>query len=298
MAKIFSIITALLAAAAIYFGMESGKRVKALQEAGEKQVNALKSTNTNLVNTKEKLATTEATLTKTKDELTKTSADLAAAKEARSKAETELAAAKTELDSAKGNLEKITTSIKQFFPDADIAKGFEEISGKITDLTNKTKEYEAKVADQEKQLAELKTTVDTLNANIKSGEDKIANQGRTIERYTKNIMEKGVRGRVMAVNPGWGFAVLSVGDRAGAAASKTMIVVRDGRAIGKVRITNVEATQSVADIIPGTFARGNYVQPGDQVIYTGDDKVKIEEQPATAAPAPAASPAGQPALPQ
>jgi hypothetical protein len=106
-------------------------------------------------------------------------------------------------------------------------------------------------------------------------------------------MQKGVRGRVMAVNSGWGFCVLSVGDRQGAAANKVMIVARGGQAIGKVRITNVEATQSVADILPGSFVRGMYVQPGDAVIFTGDDKVKIDE----AAPAAATPALPKPALP-
>jgi hypothetical protein len=71
--------------------------------------------------------------------------------------------------------------------------------------------------------------------------------------------------------------VLSIGDRQGAAASKILIVTRDGQAIGKVKISNVEPSQSVADILPGTFVRGMYVQPGDGVIYTGEDKVRVEE---------------------
>ena len=89
-------------------------------------------------------------------------------------------------------------------------------------------------------------------------------------------MEKGTRGRVMAVNSGWGFAVLSIGDKQGAAANKVMIVGRNGQAIGKVKITSVEANQSIADIIPGSFVRGSFLQPGDEVIFTGEDKVKTE----------------------
>jgi hypothetical protein len=70
-----------------------------------------------------------------------------------------------------------------------------------------------------------------------------------------------------------------------------MIVVRNGQAIGKVKIINVEASQSVADIIPSSFVRGAYVQPGDEVIYTGEDKVREEPVPEVGgAPTPGISP--------
>ena len=116
-------------------------------------------------------------------------------------------------------------------------------------------------------------------------------------------MIKGTRGQVLAVNAGWGFCVVSLGDKRGAAANKILIVTRGGQAIGKVRIINVEASQSVADIIPSSFARGMYVQPGDEVIYTGDDRVREEPAPAdsnaprnSAPNAPSAPPAGVPGL--
>ena len=51
--------------------------------------------------------------------------------------------------------------------------------------------------------------------------------------------------------------------------NNTMLVVRDGTPIGKVRITTVEANTSIADILPGSLARGVTIQPGDKVIYEG-----------------------------
>jgi len=105
----------------------------------------------------------------------------------------------------------------------------------------------------------------------------------------------------MAVNSGWGFCVLNIGDNQGAAANRVLVVARNGRGIGRVRITSVEATQSVADILPSTFLRGMYVQPGDSVIYTGDDKA-AEEPAATPeshpATGPGTTPNPQPDLPR
>jgi hypothetical protein len=85
-------------------------------------------------------------------------------------------------------------------------------------------------------------------------------------------MQKGIQGRVMAVNHGWNFVVLSVGDKQGAVPNKQMVIVRDGQAIGKLRITNVERNQSVADVIPSSMVKGAVVEPGDSVIYVGDEK--------------------------
>jgi hypothetical protein len=170
---------------------------------------------------------------------------------------------------------------------ADVQKQLVEMGGKGGDVTKLTEQLtalkteKAELENKNKELeivkAELGTKVETLNARAKDLEGKAASQGKVIERYTKNIMQQGVRGQVMAVNAGWGFCVLSIGDRQGAAANKVMIVTRGNQAIGKVKIINVEPSQSVADILPGTFARGTYVQPGDGVIYTGEDKVRVEE---------------------
>jgi predicted nucleic acid-binding Zn-ribbon protein len=298
MAKIFSILTLLAAGLALYLGLESGKRVKDLQDAGLKTKNKLVQTETVLKSTEEKLKATEDELTQTKSTLETTRAELATAKQNLDKATSELTAAKTELDQAKMQLAGIQKTLEDAGLGANIAEGVNNLKNSITALTDKVKENETKIAALEKEKAELNTTVETLTANVRTSEDKIASQGRTIKKYTDNIMEKGIRGRVMAVNSGWGFCVLSVGDRQGAAANKIMIVARGGQAIGKVRITNVEATQSVADILPGTFIRGQYVQPGDDVIYTGDDKVQAEEPAAAAATTPAAGPVVQPPLPQ
>ena len=131
----------------------------------------------------------------------------------------------------------------------------------------KIPELEAKITTAETKVNELTTVNETLLAQKKDAEEKIASQTKVVDRYQKNIMQKGVRGSVLAVNAGWGFCVLSIGDRQGAAANKIMIVARGGQAIGKVKIINVEHSQSVADIIASSFTRGMYVEPGDEVIF-------------------------------
>jgi hypothetical protein len=48
-----------------------------------------------------------------------------------------------------------------------------------------------------------------------------------------------------------------------------MIVVRNGQRVARVRVTSVEPTTAIADVLPGTLGRGETVQPGDTVIVEG-----------------------------
>lgn len=300
MAKLFSGLTLLAALAAIFFGFQSKELVGKLQVAAEREHTDLLSTRDKLKKaenllaeakkeleeTKTELATTKETLTKTKEDLTKKEGELVAVTAAKETAETQYATVKKTLDdlilALNGRpIEEILTSIKEM----------EETKKVLT----------AKVAELESRVAELDTVNKTMIAQKRATESENVTQKKTIDRYKKNIMEKGLRGHVLAVNSGWGFCVISLGDRQGAAANKTLIVARNGQSIGRVKIINVEASQSVADIIPSSFARGTYVEPGDEVVFTGEDKVREEAAPATPAgsnPAPAISnPLGVPALP-
>jgi hypothetical protein len=74
---------------------------------------------------------------------------------------------------------------------------------------------------------------------------------------------------VLAVNQAYNFVVLNLGGRHGVEAQSEMLVVRDGTFIGKIRISSVEPTIAIGDIITSSLAQGVQVQPGDIVIYAG-----------------------------
>ncbi len=297
MVKLFSGLTILVAGAAIFFGLQSKDLVGRLQVVTEREhtdklaaVDKQKKAEKDLVEAKKEveeakteLASAKDALTKAKDDLTKKEADLAAANTAKETAE-------TQYGTVKKQFEELTAALG--------GKPIDEILKSIPELEASKRELTAKVTELQSKVTELDTVNKTMIAQKKAVESEISSKNKTIDRYKKNIMQNGVRGHVLAVNSGWGFCVLSIGDRQGAAANKTMIVARNGQSIGKVKIINVEASQSVADIIPSSFVRGTYVEPGDDVIYTGEDKVREEaapENPAGAAATPAGSPLGNPA---
>ena len=79
-------------------------------------------------------------------------------------------------------------------------------------------------------------------------------------------------GPVLAYNPGWNFVVLSIGDKQSVKAGKVLVVTRGGQMIARVRVTSVEPSSSIADVIPSSVIRGESVQPGDSVVYEGRTK--------------------------
>lgn len=80
----------------------------------------------------------------------------------------------------------------------------------------------------------------------------------------------GVRGTVLAVNQAYNFVVLNLGERHGVETNAEMLVVRGGTLIGKIRVSSVEPSTAIGDIITSSLARGVQVQPGDTVIYAGN----------------------------
>lgn len=80
-------------------------------------------------------------------------------------------------------------------------------------------------------------------------------------------VNKNLQGQVLAVNQGWNFLVLNIGNRNGVTKNTEMLITRDDRLIGKARITSVEPSSSIADIVTNSVPRGMSVQPGDRIVF-------------------------------
>lgn len=275
MVKIFSILTLLVSLAAAYLGFESKNLVEAFKIRADKEHTNLLEKTAKLKKTEDTLAATEADLKMTKEDLEKTKETLRTKETELDKTKTELAATMTML----AEKDKELVDLKDKFAKLNPVPGppGEDIAKKLDDLVKAKADLETKAQTLEKEKAELTTTVETLTANKKELEGRIEPMKAEIKKYKEGIIQEGLTGRVLAVNSGWGFCVLSIGDSKGAAANRVLIVRRGGEAIGRVKITAVESSQSVADIITSSFAKGTYIQPGDEVIYKkGSEGLKTE----------------------
>jgi hypothetical protein len=78
------------------------------------------------------------------------------------------------------------------------------------------------------------------------------------------ILPPGLKGKIVAVDPKFDFVVLNIGKDQGVLERGEMMVNRDGRLLGKVRIESVQKDRCIANILPD-WQRGEIME-GDEVI--------------------------------
>jgi septal ring factor EnvC (AmiA/AmiB activator) len=239
---------------------------------------------------KGQIDTVQGNLRDTKNSLTAANASLKRTEGELKVAQEEVATTKTALEAEKAAGEKLKADVEALTAKAEKAqmdvearmREIEELNKKLAGMPTAPTADPQAAAEAEKlrgdlqkaqtELAESKQVQETLNARVKDAEEKYRAQVDEVERYRKGFAKIGLSGRIMAVNPGWNFVVLSVGDRQGAAVGATMLVMRGGSPIGKAKITSVEPSTSIADIVVGSVPEGYSVQPGDMVVYEGPRK--------------------------
>jgi hypothetical protein len=130
-------------------------------------------------------------------------------------------------------------------------------------------EIQAKLTEAETKLKEAEQVNQSLATKVREAEAKVQPLEMEKKRREGQIMARGLEGTVLAVNQAWSFVVLSIGDKQGVLSNAEMIVKRGGEMIARVKVTSVEPSTAIADIVPGSLGRGVRVQPGDKVVYPG-----------------------------
>jgi predicted RNase H-like nuclease (RuvC/YqgF family) len=237
---------------------------------------------------KTKLSESQAEATKFKTESVanatkaeKTATDLKAATEKLAIANTDTEKNVAEMTSLKEQASKTAVALtnvqkQNTDKDAIITQQKTDLATKdarITELESKTtavaKPATSETDDLKKQLEEKDILNTSLQSKLKDQESQLsALKEREADRRKKQ-MRNGLEGRILAVNSSWNFVVLSLGDRNGVVNNAEMLIKRGAQLIGKLRITSVEPSTSIADIVANSVRPGFSVQPGDNVIYMG-----------------------------
>lgn len=124
-------------------------------------------------------------------------------------------------------------------------------------------------------LARLRTVErerDVFTTENKTLTRQVANLKRELKRYTGEQEEEvqlppGTRATVVAVDPKYDFVVLDAGGNQGIVEGAKLLVNRDGKLIGKVKITAVEPNRSIANILPEWKQEGTEIMEGDQAFF-------------------------------
>ncbi len=212
------------------------------------------------LNESQKLAEEALATEKAKSETAE--AELASSTQALDKAQADLTNANQQLETAKAEVVTLNEKIASM----PTSTGGVDSTGAIAADDAET---QLQLKEAQTQLAEAQQLNDSLTSKVADMEGQMTSLRQKAEQRDRQLMAKGLEGQVLAVNAAWNFVVVSIGDRQGVVPNAEMIVMRGGQQVGKVRITSVEPSTSIADVIPGSTSRGESVRPGDRVIYPG-----------------------------
>lgn len=122
------------------------------------------------------------------------------------------------------------------------------------------------------QRAQLLTTRRQLDQQIE--ENRVFDRKNKVieselKRYRGEVADvalpPGLRGKVLAVDPKFDFVILNIGTKQGALENGKLMINRDGRLVGKVQLTRVDESRSIANVLPEW--KQSDVLEGDDVLY-------------------------------
>lgn len=265
MAKLFLVLSIIASGAALFFGFQTKTKVDAVQATVNSARKETADANTKLGKANDELKSTKAQLADANTAKDQAVAEATSAKDAASKAQADLTA-------AKGQVTDLTNQVEEL-KKAAIASGTTS-SGAPVDVAAQTKQ----IQDLTAQLAEAKQVAQASQAKAAEAQNRADALTKEKQRRDMVAARGGLEGQVMAVNQGWNFAVISIGDRQGAVPNAQLVVKRGDTMIGRLKISSVEPSTSIADIIPGSMSKGERVLPGDRVIFTGQGAAPAGDQ--------------------
>lgn len=214
--------------------------------------------------------------------LEETKTSLEQSQTAEKKARSEASNAKKELDRTSKELATATNSLA--IKTAKANEQEQRANKSAAELESTTKERNDALAelaawkatgltsDQVSNVvATLKKTITERDAFVEENDVLMRNNNKLqtklkiyeIENYVPPL-PSGLTGKIIAVDPKWEFVVLNIGSDQGVLERGEMLVNRNGKLAAKVRISSVERTRSIANILPEW--KQTDVREGDQVI--------------------------------
>jgi uncharacterized phage infection (PIP) family protein YhgE len=255
-------ISAFLLLASAVFGVLNGSKAKSLRNEVAVAKNQKEAADRARQNADKEIKSREAKIAAEQAKLNENEGRVASA-------ESELVKTQTEKSDLRAKLQANEAQI------SELQKQIEEMSKSPANPNPgapSVAELQAQLDDARKQLegAEHEKTFLTEKLQPASRERMRGPEVMVQERRAPTF-RPSVRGTVLAVNQAYNFVVLNLGDRQGLEPNAEMLVLRDTTIIGKIRISSVEPSTAIGDILGNSLARGVQVQPGDTVIYAGSN---------------------------
>ena len=174
----------------------------------------------------------------------------------------ELDSSKQQVAAAQSNIEKLNTDLATAIAARNTAQQELARWGQVGQTPEQMVQTIAKLKAAEEALAVLQTEKEIFTSKNRELENRLA---LLLGNDEPVPLPPGTKGAVVAVDPKWNFVVLNLGRDKGMLERGELLVHRDSKYIGKVRIAEVLDSRSIANVMPGTTL--DEVQEGDQVLY-------------------------------
>ena len=217
----------------------------------------LADTENDLRDTENQLVKAEAAEEEAKRLMTNAQSEANNAKERLGTAEKNLVAQRQRADGHEANANRLNAELVE-------ARKFSE-SWRLFQQANGTQEQ---IRQKLANFAEVNNQRDNFKAENEILLSQIEKTGVELSRYTgtsvKVTLPQNLHGTVTAVDAQFDFVVLDIGESQGAREHGELLVSRDEKLIGKLRILDVKKDHSIANILPD-WKQGE-IQAGDLVI--------------------------------
>ncbi|MBX7208636.1 MAG: hypothetical protein K1X78_10010 [Verrucomicrobiaceae bacterium] len=276
--KLLSGVTAALLAVSVYFAITNSKALKSekmLAERAEKDHATLLARKQQGEEAQKKTTAQVETLKK----------ELEVTKQKVTKAAAESQEKDAALQLAKNTLTQVTQQVDTIQKKIDELGNVEKLLADVERLKKEKESKDGEVASETQRLAAKKESLANLQGAITKFRDQEA-------RARKGIVDPEFTASLASVFGEWGFVVLNKGNAGGVFANADLEVHRGKDVIAKLKVRNVEQRIAVADVIPGSVAKGERLRAGDLV-----KAAPVAAAPTTTAPAPPPA-AGAAAAPQ
>ena len=258
--KVLLLVAAIPAGASVWLSWENGNELKRVTAEREAQAGRVERTQENLARKREDLTNTQTeTRTLGQDTEAKT---------------TQLAATDTQISEMNLRKQQLSDTIAAA---NDRIASFDELKRMGLEIERVGQQI-AEVSNENTMLANDVSNMSNLLAVANAKKDETQREIDRRETADKNrragLMSDDLETSIKAAYNDWGFVVISAGDVDGLVKNATLDVSRQGKPICKLMVTEIEPTQAVADIIPGSLLPGQMVQVGDMVSKMATAKVQ------------------------
>lgn len=135
----------------------------------------------------------------------------------------------------------------------------------IQEIQARMEATEASNKKIQEEIDQIKVSTETAAKKRTEQVTELANRQKEQTEYRAALAKNSSEYPVLSVDPQWGFVVIGAGQGSNIDQNTVLLVTRDGRSIGKLKVTSLEKNQTVADIVKDSVAAGMRIQAGDMV---------------------------------